>query len=56
MDPFYHQPDPDQPDQVPPKPEKLVRCGPGAYYLMARRPDGSRQEWRLMPATFVRRS
>jgi len=56
VDPFSYQPDPDKQYQVQAKPEKLVRRGPGAYYLMARKPDGSRMEWRLMPANFVKRS
>ncbi len=55
MDPVYFQPD-DKPYQVQAKPEKLVRRGPRAYYLIARKSDGSRMEVRLMPANFLKPS
>ena len=55
MDLVYFEPE-DKPYQVQIKPEKLVRRGPGEYYLIARKPDGSRSENRLMPANFAKPS
>jgi hypothetical protein len=54
-DPFYVQPDPDKRYYVQPKAEKLVRRGPAEYHIIARKPDGSRMEVRLMPARSEKR-
>jgi hypothetical protein len=50
--PFFYQPDPEKPFFVPARPERLVRRGPRAYFMVGRKPDGSEVEARLTPITF----
>jgi hypothetical protein len=51
-EPFRVQPDPDMQFFVQPKAEKLVRRGPGEYFIVWRKPDGRLAESRLGPAPF----
>lgn len=49
---FFVQPDPEKPFFVQPKAVKLVRRGPRAYFLVAKKPDGREVEARLTSVTF----
>ena len=54
--PFNYQPYPEKPGyHAQAKAEKLVRRGPREFYIIARKPDGSRTEVRLLPGR-IRRS
>jgi hypothetical protein len=50
--PFFYQPDPQKPFFVQSKAERLVRRGPGEYFLAGKTPDGVEVEARLTSATF----
>ena len=52
LGPFFYQPDRDKLLFVQAKPEKLVRRGPRAFFLVGSKPDGERVEVRLTSARF----